>query len=160
MFTEKEILTRLQNGENVQKIADEMTKMLNAASATYDQEKKEKDAIKAVKKNKMNDMKALLEQMFTYLKTYYPVYNEITDGIFDEMDAEELVDYVDETFEGFDELGSLFGSLGRALLDDMPKSNVKKTHGNEKLNKDLGQMRKRTTDADKVLHDFLKNSNW
>ena len=45
MFNEKDILARLQNGEDAQKIADEMAAILNAANKTYtDQKEAEKKA--------------------------------------------------------------------------------------------------------------------
>lgn len=43
MVNEKDILTRLQAGEDAQKIADELAAVLNAANATYMAEQKAKE---------------------------------------------------------------------------------------------------------------------
>ena len=47
MFDEKTILARLQNGEDAQKIADEMAAMINAANKTYTDQKAAEEAAKA-----------------------------------------------------------------------------------------------------------------
>ena len=65
MFDEKTILARLQNGEDVQKIADEMTTILNQANKAYaDQKAAEEAAKKRNEVQKKEDLQEILN-LFT-----------------------------------------------------------------------------------------------
>jgi hypothetical protein len=105
MFTEKDILARLQAGEDAQKIADELANILNAANATYvaEQEAKRKAAEEAAKK--AAEATAIEEEK-----------NELAQII-----ADAIMDYLDIAAPGIlDEADDdLTGEEIRKLLDSM-----------------------------------------
>lgn len=83
MFTEKDILARLQAGEDAQAIANEMANILNAANKTYeDQKEAEKKrlaaekaakeaAAKQLKAHKKKEADALMEAIGEWVVKYY-----------------------------------------------------------------------------------------
>ena len=83
MFTEKDILARLQAGEDAQKIADEMANILNAANKTYiDQKEAEQKrlaaekaakeaAAKQTKARQKKEADALMEAISKWVVKYY-----------------------------------------------------------------------------------------
>lgn len=102
MINEKDILTRLQAGEDAQKIADELVAVLNAANATYIAEQKAKEeaarkaeAEKAAKEEERDELAQI-----------------IADAVMDylELVAPELVE---------DDEEELSGAEVRKLLDSM-----------------------------------------
>lgn len=102
MINEKDILTRLQAGEDAQKIADELAAVLNAANATYIAEQKAKEeaarkaeAEKAAKEEERDELAQI-----------------IADAVMDylELVAPELVE---------DDEEELSGAEVRKLLDSM-----------------------------------------
>jgi hypothetical protein len=105
MINEKDILARLQAGEDAQKIADELANILNAANATYvaEQEAKRKAAEEAAKK--AAEATAIEEEK-----------NELAQII-----ADAIMDYLDIAAPGIlDEADDdLTGEEIRKLLDSM-----------------------------------------
>ena len=95
MFNENEILARLQNGEDIQKIANEFADMLNQANKTYaDQKAKEEEARKAeeLKKakelQKTADLQDILDQFSLWFAQYY--------GIEETLKADDIMVLIDE----------------------------------------------------------------
>ncbi len=105
MINEKDILARLQAGEEAQAIADELANMLNAANATYiaEQEAKRKAAEEAAKK--AAEATAIEEEK-----------NELAQII-----ADAVMDYLDVAAPGIldEEEDELTGAEVRKLLDSM-----------------------------------------
>ena len=103
MINEKDILARLQAGEDAQKIADELANILNAANATYvaEQEAKRKAAEEAAKK--AAEATAIEEEK-----------NELAQII-----ADAVMDYIDVTAPGVLDDEELEGAEVRKLLDSM-----------------------------------------
>lgn len=105
MINEKDILARLQAGEDAQKIADELANVLNAANATYvaEQEAKRKAAEEAAKK--AAEAIAIEEEK-----------NELAQII-----ADAIMDYLDIAAPGIldEDEDDLTGEEIRKLLDSM-----------------------------------------
>ena len=105
MINEKDILARLQAGEDAQKIADELANILNAANATYvaEQEAKRKAAEEAAKK--AAEATAIEEEK-----------NELAQII-----ADAIMDYLDIAAPGIlnEDEDDLTGEEIRKLLDSM-----------------------------------------
>ena len=131
MFTEKDILTRLQNGEDAQKIADEMAAILNAANKTYaDQKAKEEELKKATEIQKKADLQDILDQITLWFAQYY--------GIDESLSADDVLVLIDEV-QGY---VNALGDLGKVFAVK-PKVKVVKTQS-----------------ADDTLNAFLNKMGW
>ena len=105
MINEKDILARLQAGEDAQKIADEMANMLNAANATYLAEVEARKKAEAEAAKKAAEASALEEEK-----------NELAQII-----ADAVMDYIDVCAPDLidDDEDPLDGAEVRKLLDGM-----------------------------------------
>ena len=151
MFDEKTILARLQNGEDIQKIADEMAAVINSANKAYvdEQTRKAEEARKAeeLKKaaalQKTADLQDILDQLAIWFNQYY----DVDESVWDEIDADsvlELIDSVQEYIKAMSDLTAAFGikkpaaPVGTRVI----KSNTAPKTADDKIN------------------DFLKNMGW
>lgn len=104
MINEKDILARLQAGEDAQKIADELANVLNAANATYIAEVEAKKKAEAEAAKKAAEATAIEEEK-----------NELAQII-----ADAVMDYIDVAAPGLmDDDDELTGEEVRKLLDSM-----------------------------------------
>lgn len=105
MINEKDILARLQAGEDAQKIADELANVLNAANATYLAEQEAKKKAEAEAAKKAAEASALEEEK-----------NELAQII-----ADAVMDYIDVCAPDLidDDEDPLDGAEVRKLLDGM-----------------------------------------
>ena len=127
MFNEKDIFARLQNGENIETIANELTAALNEANKKYMEiQKKEEEA----KKNaaKAADLQAILNALYDWTVKYYAE----TEGKFNRLSAEEVLEIVDEVEDFLN------------ILNTVPKK--KETEPAKTV--------------DDVINDFLKAMKW
>ena len=103
MFDEKTILARLQNGEDVQKIADEMAAMINAANKTYADQKAaeeakrqaEEERKKALNLQKTADLQDILDQFAVWFNAYY----DVDESVWDEINADSVLEMIDSVQE-------------------------------------------------------------
>jgi hypothetical protein len=156
MVNSKEILTRLQNGEKAEDIANELIAALNDANDTYNKEvaaKKAEDEAKAKREaKKVADMQDILDLLHDFCIEYYCDNNDDIDAVeeaFNELSAEKLIAIVEEA--------------GAAVLDMEKKlKDVEKMFGmfnaapvkTVKIGKDFTPTKK---DADAVIGSFLKS---
>lgn len=135
MFDEKTILARLQNGEDAQKIADEMAAMINKANKTYnDQKAAEEAARKQNEVQKKEDLQEILDLFADWLKIYYGVE---TKG---ELEADvvlELIDSIKEYLEALKDLESVFNMKNAPKII---KSNTKPKSADEQIRDFLNKM--------------------
>ena len=105
MINEKDILARLQAGEDAQKIADELANVLNAANATYIAEVEAKKKAEAEAAKKAAEAQAVEEKK-----------NELAQII-----ADAVMDYIDVCAPDLidDDEDPLDGAEVRKLLDGM-----------------------------------------
>ena len=105
MINEKDILARLQAGEDAQKIADELANMLNAANATYLAEVEAKKKAEAEAAKKAAEATAIEEEK-----------NELAQII-----ADAVMDYIDVAAPGLmdEDDDELTAEEVRKLLDSM-----------------------------------------
>lgn len=141
MFDEATILARLQNGEDAQKIADEMAAALNKVNKIYaDQKAKEaadRAAAERAESQKKEDLQEILDMFADWFKTYYGIEAKA------ELEADavlELIDSVKEYVEALKGLESMF---------DVKKPAVKVIKSNTK-----------PVNADETINAFLKNMGW
>ena len=139
MFDEKEILTRLQNGEDVQSIANEMANLINKVNKTYIDQKAAEEAAKAAaakaEVQKKEDLQEILDMFTDWLNTYYDIELD------DRLDADavlELIDSVKEYVEVLKDLDSMFGSKKPAAKATKSSTRVKSS--DEKISEFLKQM--------------------
>ena len=139
MFNEKDILARLQNGEDAQTIADEFAKVINNANKIYaDQKAKEEAERKAKEKaekekvQKTRELQDILDDLSHWYSKYYNIDSADMD-----IKAEDVIQMADEIVSLSDGLSAVFGIKPG-------KANVKIKKGN----------------ADSVINDFLKSMGW
>lgn len=144
MFDEKTILARLQNGEDAQKIADEMAVMINNANKAYAEQKAqaEKEAqakaeAAAKKETAKNDLQDILDLFAEWFGKYYEIDVQEAKK---ELDAESVIELIDS----LQELTVLTNGLKKKF--SLPKTS---TH--------LTSTRK---SADSILNAFLEDMSW
>ena len=136
MFDEKTILARLQNGEDAQKIADEMAAMINAANKTYtDQKAAEEAAKKQNEVQKKEDLQEILDMFADWFKTYYGIE---TKGELEADAVLELIDSIKEYVEALKGLESMIGVKKPAAK--VIKSNTKPKSADEQISDFLNKM--------------------
>ena len=124
-----EILTRMQNGETADAIAQEMTDALNAAR---DEFLKEKEA-DAKQQLKINDMQKILDAIYNFCYTHYCETEEdieLLDQVFEENTAESLLKQLEDLSTVVTELAPMcsfgFGfSTPKAKTKEKTKTNTK-----------------------------------
>ena len=130
-----DILVRLQNGEDAQKIANEFADMLNGAIAQQKQAEAEKMAIQL---QKQDELQSVLDAALDWFDTYYPEFK--TETV--ELNATDVIKVLDESKEDIVELIDAVGELA-AIMEKpvVKKSNVK------------------IMSADDVINSFLKSNH-
>lgn len=159
MFDEKTILTRLQDGEELQKILDEFITSANAANSKYEKEKAKAEAEakakaeeeKRLKKEelqkktetKIADLQSILDQFHVWLSTYYPSTDpETLKEFFTELDAKTVIDLLEmaekyvKTFSFLEDSFTPFFSRKPSII------------------------KKATTSSPDPLADFIKSTGW
>ena len=151
MVNSKDILTRLQNGEKAEDIANELINALNDANDAYNKEVEAKKAESEVKAKKVADMQDILDLLHDFCIEYYCDSNEDINEVeaaFDEFTAEKVIEIVEEA-------GAAVLELNEQLKD------IEKMFGAFPFSKPTVELRldKEATpaDADAVIGKFLKS---
>ena len=141
MFNEKDILARLQNGEDVQKIADEMAAALNQANKAYtDQKAKEEaDRVAAEKAEvqKREDLQEILDMFCNWFGTYYKM--DVAE-IKSELKAEQVIELIDSLKEYIEAVKGLESMFSMKNAPKIIKSNTKPKSADEQINDFLNKM--------------------
>ena len=138
MFDEKTILARLQNGEDVQTIADEMAVMINAVNKTYTDQKAAEEAAKKTEAQKYEDLQEILDMFVDWFGTYYEIDVE---DLKSELKADEVIELVDSLkgyIEAIKGLESMFDS--KKPVSKVIKSNTKPKSADERISDFLNKM--------------------
>ena len=134
MFTKEDILTRLQNGETADTIANEMSKLLNEANAAHKdlvkrQEEEAKRKAEEEKQKKIEEARRQEEEHRNQMKLseLQDIINYLADWLYDwygitidpeeEAKAEEVIDLVDFMIKYFKSLKDLTNII-------LPKGNI------------------------------------
>lgn len=140
MFDEKTILARLQNGEDAQKIADEMAAALNQANKAYaDQKAAEEAAKKQNEVQKKEDLQEILDMFADWFNTYYGVDAK------DELEADAVIELIDSLKEYVEAIKGLEAMLGvkksaKPIGSRVIKSNTKPKSADEQISDFLNKM--------------------
>lgn len=151
MVNSKDILTRLQNGEKAEDIANELINALNDANDTYNKEVAAKKAESEAKAKKVADMQDILDLLHDFCIEYYCDNNEDINEVeaaFDEFTAEKVIEIIEEA--------------GAAVLKfDEQLKDIEKMFDTFPFGKQTVELRldKDATpaDADAVINKFLKS---
>ena len=156
MVNSKDILTRLQNGEKAEDIANELINALNDANDAYNKEaeaKKAEDEAKAKRDaKKVADMQDILDALHDFCIEYYCNDSKDIDAVeeaFTELTAEKLIAIVEEAGAAvldmekkLKDIEKLFGTFNAAPVKTI------------KIDKDFVPGKK---NADAVINSFLKS---
>ena len=135
MFNEKDILARLQAGEDAQTIANEMADMINKANKMYADElakaeeaRKAEELKKAKDLQKKADLQDILDQFSLWFAQYY--------GIDETLSADQILEWADSIQDTLHLLGNL-----DKMTAVKPKVKVVKTQNpDDTLNAFLNKM--------------------
>jgi hypothetical protein len=137
MFNEAEILARLQNGEDIQKIADEMAASLNKVNKVYtdsvakaEEAKRAEEQKKALNLQKTADLQDILDQFAAWFQEYYGI------DASDELKADSIMELIDEVQVWADALKH----LGAVPAKKPAVKVVKKASADDTINQFLKQM--------------------
>ena len=140
MFDEKAILTRLQNGEDVQTIANEMANLINEVNHKYEDSKRKAEEAKQKREaSKRSELKALAQMAGKWYNDYIATTEE-EKVAFGEALQEADLDEVIELFEGVHEIIAPL----LVVIDSPIQKKEKKVQKN----------------TDDVINTFLKNMGW
>lgn len=120
-----EILARLQNGEKVEDIANELTNSINAANTTYEKAKKEAAeaaAREAAQESLRNDKIFAIDTLLAALADAAALWefdNELIEAL-EEADAEEIVDAIDQSIPFIQKYIELQSDLQNAVRAAQP----------------------------------------
>lgn len=125
MINSKDILTRLQNGESAEAIANELIGALNDANAAYEAEvaaKRVEDEVKA-KRNakKITDMQDILDLMHDFCIEYYCDSNEDINAVeeaFADLTAEKVIQMVEEAGEAVAQFEEQLKGIEKMFADN------------------------------------------
>lgn len=142
MFDVNDILARLQNGEDAQKIADEMAATLNLANKTYEDQKAKAEAeAKRAEIQKKEELQDILDMFVDWFGTYYGID---TAEVKEELAADQVIELIDSLKEYIDVIKGL-----ESMFDKKPavkpavkviKSNTKPANADETINAFLNKM--------------------
>ena len=157
MVNSKDILTRLQNGEKAEDIANELINALNDANDAYNKEVEAEKTEDEAKAKKVADMQDILDLLHDFCIEYYCDNNEDINEVeaaFKEFTAEKVIEIVEEAGAAVLELDKQIDQLGK-WFDTFP------TFSFGKLTKPTVELKvgKDATpaDADAVIGKFLKS---
>ena len=132
MFDIEDVMKRLRNGEDIEKIAQEAIGIVNDANKRYtaeqDQKAKEEAAKKRTHEAKENRMYVIINDIIAYIREFYPEV-KITQEDIDNLDLADLVDDIDDTM-----------STVSCISECMKKI--------------------KNIDTDKAIADFIDNMKW
>ena len=151
MINSKDILTRLQNGEKAEDIANELINALNDANDAYNKEVEAKKAESETKARKVADMQDILDLLHDFCIEYYCDNNEDINEVhaaFNEFTAEKVIEIVEEA--------------GAAVLKfDEQLKDIEKMFGTFPFSKPIVELKvdkdAMPADADAVIDKFLKS---
>lgn len=150
MFTEKDILARLQNGEDVQDIANEMAAMINAANKTYTDQKVAEEAAKAAaakaEVQKREELQSILDLFCDWFGTYYEM--DVAE-IKSELKADQVIELIDSLKEYIEAVKGLESMLG-----------VKKANAAAPVGTKIIKSNTKPKSADEQISDFLNKMGW
>ena len=154
MVNSKDILTRLQNGEKAEDIANELINALNDANDAYN---KEVEAESEAKAKKVADMQDILDALHDFCIEYYCNDSKDIDAVeeaFADLTAEKVIQMVEEAGETVALLEEHLKGIEKMFADN-PFFPIKKPEVEIKVDKDAVPMSK--ADADFVIKSFLKS---
>ena len=143
MLSEKDILTRLRNGESMDAIGQSIADVLNAAQNTYNAEveaAKEAEAANTLATQKRELAKKFISLMQDYGDLVCPGSRDIMSKYTDE-DIDEMITAIDQMFNLLN-----FAIQMRATLEEKPKTKNKITPVSHAPKSD-----------DEVLANFIKS---
>ena len=142
MITEKDILVRLQAGEDAQKIADELTAALNAANKTYITEQEEKAKKEAAAKAEVEAKKKELAELIanSVMKYIALVDPKLVENEDEDLNAAEVQKLLDSIIPLMSSLKNIQGLMPASVVpfEKMPATKTDDEILKEFLMKNIG----------------------
>lgn len=165
MALENDILARLRNGEDAEKIAQELINNLNSAIATKDkkdaeakriaeEKAKEEQEKKALEDKKNNLADAMARAMVEYYKLTLP---EVPEGIIKELNGPAMRKQLDATVGLLKSLTDLSKKLDKIDFNDMDLDRVGSWFGLISAKPDSSACKSKTSYEDAINSFFKAN---
>ena len=143
MFTEKDILARLQNGEDAQTIANEFAALINKANKMYTDEKAAEEAKKAAAEKAALQKKEELQGIIDLFCDWTCEYLGMTREDFGEITADQVIELIDSLKGYVDAIKNFELLLGSKKPAVVPGRKIVKAES-----------------ADETINKFLKSMGW
>lgn len=102
MYNEKEILARLQNGEDAELIIKEIVDKFNATNQKFKKEQEEAAEKAKLAAKKKEDLRAVVAAFINWMSSYYattPEEVEVFKGAIDKFDIDDLIATIDSLYK-------------------------------------------------------------
>ena len=109
MVDKSEILARLQNGEDPQKLAETIANALNEAIVEYEQQEKQKRLEAAKAQQKINEAQKVINVTLDFLEAYYPQL--VNDTVRKEVTGELLIQMIEESVKEINKINQSIKGL-------------------------------------------------
>ena len=146
MLEVKDILARLQNGESMDTIGDEIAKVMTEASKQYSEIQKKEEVEKRAKEIKANSLIEILCDLSDFLTKYYPEHT-MTKELENELAEADPITLFDE----FDKVWNSLEKMNGVIKMVFPKVNEIDT---QSFSATI------PVSADGILNKFLNSHGW
>ena len=143
MYNEKDILARLQNGEDAEVIIKEIVDKFNVVNKKFEEQKKAEEEKAALEAKKKEDLHIVTNAFINWMSSYYAITPEEVEAY--KRVAEEL--NVDEIIAAVDEIVKYKGYIDKFIT-------AKPTEDKVKVKVLKGK------DASDVFDEFFKTMKW
>ena len=125
MLNKTDILAMLQKGESIENIAANLTAALNEAHDEYLAIQKEEEA----KTEKMNELAAIVEALFGWVRTYHPDAADMLDKEVDYLayavDIDKSIPMIADMARSAEKLSNKLNNLWSFKIEDAPVKDTK-----------------------------------
>ena len=146
MLEVKDILARLQNGESMDTIGDEIAKVMTEANKQYNEIQKKEEVEKRAKEIKANTLVDILCELSDFLTKYYPEHTMTKELEKEIADADPI-----KLFDEFDSIWNSLEKMNGVIKMVLP---IGKENDTQSFSATI------PVSTDGILDKFLKSHGW
>ena len=95
MFNEKDILARLQKGDDAQTIAEEFAILINKVNKEYQEQKAAKEAEARIQEMKEKELQHIFDDCREWCRKYYDTDNHLAEELFGALSVKDFIAELD-----------------------------------------------------------------
>ncbi len=166
MFSKEKIMNMMSGGKTTEEIAAEFASALNEAEAEtkrIDEEARAKADAEALlaerKKQKIDDMRYIIEAVFDYLHEWYPEHDELISLAVDDIDDDEEIEELVVVLDSYIALIASMAKLKEAInKPSMTTANTSIKFANEPVTLSGETISFTQESLDKVFEEFFNHN--